>query len=48
MAQLWNAYAICYAIGYMLMMRPRLKSKKWDIVFYISLFVFSTLRYLCS
>ncbi len=45
-AQFWSAYAICYAIGYMLWVHPRLQSKKWDITFYASLLIFSTVRYL--
>ena len=46
-ANLWSAYAICYAIGYMLWVRPRVKqSKTWDAVFYVSLVAFSTIKYL--
>jgi hypothetical protein len=46
-ANLWSAYAICYAIGYMLWVRPRIKGnqRKWDLVFYISLVVFSTVKW---
>jgi hypothetical protein len=42
----WSAYVICYAIGYMLWIRPRLQSKKWDMAFYASLLILSTVRYL--
>jgi len=53
---IWNGYQICYAIGYMLLVRPPLQKwvaggaiMKWiDYLFYLSLLVFSTLKYLAS
>jgi hypothetical protein len=47
---LWGAFAVCYAIGYMLWIRPRVEGKPYshtlNVVFYSSLVVFSTLRFL--
>jgi hypothetical protein len=44
---LWSSYSICYAIGYMLLIKPGLKrSRRWDAVFYGSLLFFSTMKYL--
>jgi hypothetical protein len=53
---IWSGYQICYAIGYMLLVRPPLLKRlpngalmKWiDYVFYLSLLVFSTLKYFVS
>jgi hypothetical protein len=50
---IWSGYQICYAIGYMLLVRPSLRKRlaegallKWiDYLFYLSLLVFSTLKY---
>jgi hypothetical protein len=39
------SFIICYAIGYMLWVRPRYQSKKLDLAFYLSLVALSTLRY---
>lgn len=46
--QLWSAYAICYAIGYMLWVRPnamQVNKKAYDVLFYLSLLVFSSLKF---
>jgi hypothetical protein len=50
---IWNNYQICYAIGYMLLLRPFLQKgipgrafvKGIDYLFYLSLLVFSTLKF---
>ena len=49
---LWNAYSVCYAIGYMLLVRPIIQKKNLttdqkkciDYLFYASLLVFSTIK----
>jgi hypothetical protein len=53
---IWSGYQICYAIGYMLLVRPPLLKRlahgalmKWiDYLFYLSLLIFSTLKYSSS
>ncbi len=52
---LFDAYLICYAIGYILWVKPKLtlalnddKKREWDIAFYLSLFVFCTINYILS
>ena len=47
MLEFISSYIICYAIGYMLWIRPMIENNKklYDIIFYISLIVFSTVRY---
>jgi hypothetical protein len=49
---IWSNYQICYAIGYMLFIRPYIQKSNFgykkaiDIVFYTSLIVFSTIKFL--
>lgn len=53
---LWTSYEICYAIGYMLLLRPVIQKKvsnkimkiSIDYIFYISLIVFSTIKFINS
>jgi hypothetical protein len=53
---IWTGSQICYAIGYMLLVRPPLQKRvaggalmKWiDYLFYLSLLVFSTRKYVSS
>lgn len=43
---IWSAYAICFAIGYMLLIRPMMKySKKGDVAFYLLVVILSTMKY---
>jgi hypothetical protein len=44
--EFWRYFAICYAIGYMLFLRPVINSGTVDIIFYLSLLVFSTLAWI--
>ena len=50
--EFWGAYAICYAIGYMLWVRPRVQDKpyafKANLAFYVSLVLLSTLKFLVA
>lgn len=43
--EFWRYFAICYAIGYMVFLRPVINSGVVDIIFYLSLLVFSTLAW---
>ena len=47
MSEFISSYIICYAIGYMLWIKPNIvKHKKiFDLLFYASLIVISTIRY---
>jgi hypothetical protein len=46
-ANLWSAYGICYAIGYMLFVRSRFKNPKTaDRYFYVSLLVLATIKFM--
>jgi bacteriorhodopsin len=44
----WSAYAICYGIGYMLWIRPRYQNKFYDMIFFFSLIVFSTIKFIST
>ena len=50
--QFWSSFSVCYAIGYMLLVRPIIQKKNLstnqkkciDYLFYASLLVFSTIK----
>ena len=52
--QIWSSYQICYAIGYMLLVRPIIykatDKTSWvlkkgiDYLFFVSLLIFSTIK----
>jgi len=44
--RLFSSFAICYAIGFMVFIRPRVRQPVGDRLFYLSLLTFATLRFL--
>jgi hypothetical protein len=44
----FSSYAICYAIGFMVFVRPRVRQPLGDRLFYASLLTLATLRFLCD
>lgn len=43
---IWRSYSIVYAIGYMLIIRPTVTNKFYDVIFYASLIGMATWNYL--
>lgn len=44
--RLFSSFAICYAIGFMVFVRPRVRQPLGDRLFYASLLLLATIRFL--